>query len=29
MKYVEEFRDAGLVRRTLDDIRAAITRPWV
>jgi hydrogenase expression/formation protein HypD len=29
MKYVEEYRDAGLVRRTLDDIRAAITRPWV
>ena len=29
MKYVEEFRDAHLVRGTIDEIRQTVTRPWV
>ena len=29
MKYVTEFRHAGLVRQTLSDIRRTVTRPWV
>ncbi|MEW1549526.1 hydrogenase formation protein HypD [Streptomyces tsukubensis] len=28
MKYLEEFRDPALARGLLDDIRAAVTRPW-
>lgn len=28
MKYVDEFRDAGLVRKTLDEIQRTVTRPW-
>jgi hydrogenase expression/formation protein HypD len=29
MKYVTEYRDAGLVRAVLGDIRAAVSQPWV
>lgn len=29
MKYVTEYRDARLVRATLDEIRRTVTRPWV
>lgn len=29
MKYVDEFRDAGLVKNTLDELRGTVTRPWV
>jgi hydrogenase expression/formation protein HypD len=29
MKYVDEFRDAGLVKSTLDELRGTVTRPWV
>ncbi len=29
MRYVSEYRDAGLVRGVLEDIRRAATRPWV
>lgn len=29
MKYIDEYRDAELVRRTLDEIRDAVSRPWV
>jgi hydrogenase expression/formation protein HypD len=28
MKYVDEYRDTALVRRGLDEIRRAVTRPW-
>ncbi|MEW2414874.1 hydrogenase formation protein HypD [Streptomyces sp. NPDC046866] len=28
MKYIDEFQDPGLARRLLDDIHAAVTRPW-
>ena len=28
MKYIEEYRDADLTRKLLDDLRRAITRPW-
>jgi hydrogenase expression/formation protein HypD len=29
MKYIDEYRDPAKVRALLDEIRAAITRPWV
>jgi hydrogenase expression/formation protein HypD len=29
MKYVREFRDAGLARGVLDEIHRTVTRPWV
>ena len=29
MKYVDEFRDAGLMRRTAERIAAIVTRPWM
>ena len=29
MRYVDEFRDAGLVKGVLDEIRHIVTRPWV
>jgi hypothetical protein len=29
MKYVTEYRDAGLTRRVLDEIRHTVTRPSV
>ncbi len=29
MKYMDEFRDADLVKRTLDEIQRTVTRPWV
>jgi hydrogenase expression/formation protein HypD len=29
MKYVEEYRDAHLVRGVIDEIRRRVTRPWV
>ncbi|MBX3444568.1 MAG: hydrogenase formation protein HypD [Planctomyces sp.] len=29
MKYLDEFRDAGLARRLIDRIRRTATRPWV
>ncbi len=29
MKYIEEYRDAGLTRKLLDDLRRATTRPWI
>jgi hydrogenase expression/formation protein HypD len=29
MKYVEEYRDAQLVRGVIDEIRQTVTRPWV
>jgi hydrogenase expression/formation protein HypD len=29
MRYVEEFRDASLVKGVLDEIRRVVTRPWV
>jgi hydrogenase expression/formation protein HypD len=29
MKYITEYRDARLVGRTIDEIKRAITRPWV
>jgi len=29
MRYVEEFRDAALVKGVLDEIRRTVTRPWV
>lgn len=29
MKYVEEYRDAHLVRGVMDEIRRTVTRPWV
>ncbi len=29
MKYVEEYRDAHLVRGVMDEIRQTVTRPWV
>jgi hydrogenase expression/formation protein HypD len=29
MKYVDEFRDAELVKRTLAELRGIVTRPWV
>ena len=28
MKYLDEFGDAELARRLLDDITATVTRPW-
>ncbi|WP_432064376.1 hydrogenase formation protein HypD [Streptomyces sp. C10-9-1] len=28
MRYIDEFQDPALARRLLDDIRAAVTRPW-
>jgi hydrogenase expression/formation protein HypD len=28
VKYLDEYRDADLVRRGLDEIRATVTRPW-
>ena len=28
MKYIEEYRDAELTRKLLDDLAATITRPW-
>jgi hydrogenase expression/formation protein HypD len=28
MKYLDEYRDAELVKRGLDEIRRAVTRPW-
>lgn len=28
MKYIEEFQDPDLARRLLDEIHAAVTRPW-
>ncbi len=29
MKYLDEYRDAALVRGVVDEIRATVTRPWV
>lgn len=29
MKYISEYRDAGLVRNVLDEIQHTISRPWV
>ena len=29
MKYVEEFRDPELARKTLAEIHRTVTRPWV
>lgn len=29
MKYVDEFRDADLVKRTLEELQGTVTRPWV
>jgi hydrogenase expression/formation protein HypD len=29
MKYVEEYRDAHLVREVIDEVRRTVTRPWV
>lgn len=29
MRYIDEFRDAGLVKGVLDEIRHTVTRPWV
>lgn len=29
MKYLDEYRDAGLSRKLLDGIRSLVTRPWV
>jgi hydrogenase expression/formation protein HypD len=29
MKYLDEFRDPALARKVLDDLRRAVTRPWV
>ena len=29
MKYVEEFRDPELTRKTLAEIRCTVTQPWV
>ena len=29
MKYIEEYRDADLTRKLLDDLRRATTRPWI
>jgi hydrogenase expression/formation protein HypD len=29
MKYISEYRNEGLVKATLDEIRKAITQPWV
>jgi hydrogenase expression/formation protein HypD len=29
MEFVQEFRDAGLVKGVLDEIRRTVTRPWV
>ena len=29
MKYLEEYRDAQLVRRILEELKATITQPWV
>ncbi|MFM8322301.1 MAG: hydrogenase formation protein HypD [Chloroflexota bacterium] len=29
MKYLEEYRDAGLVLKVMDEIRRVVTRPWV
>lgn len=29
MKYIDEFRDGGLTRKLLDEIRSTVTRPWV
>ena len=28
MKYIEEYRDADLTRKLLEDLDAAVTRPW-
>ncbi|MEU0375080.1 hydrogenase formation protein HypD, partial [Streptomyces sp. NPDC006283] len=28
MKYIDEFHDPDLAARLLDEIRAAVTRPW-
>jgi len=28
MKYIEEYRDADLTRKLLDDLAATVTRPW-
>jgi hydrogenase expression/formation protein HypD len=28
MKYLDEYRDGGLTRRLLDEVRRAVTRPW-
>jgi len=28
VKYIDEFRDAGLVRRALSELRRLVTRPW-
>ena len=29
MKYVDEFRDADLVKRTLEELQGTVTQPWV
>src|SRR5574340_1606203 len=29
MKYLEEFRDAALVKNVVDEIHRIVTRPWV
>jgi len=29
MKFISEYRDAGLVRQTLSEIRRTVTQPWV
>lgn len=29
MKYISEYRDAGLVKGVMDEIRRRVTRPWV
>ncbi len=29
MKYMDEFRDAELVKRTIDEIQRTVTQPWV
>jgi len=29
MRYVQEFRNAQLVRNTLNELRRIVTRPWV
>ena len=29
MKHLDEYRDAGLARKLLDEIARTVTRPWV
>lgn len=29
MRFVNEFRDSGLVRTVIEEIRRTVTRPWV